>query len=106
MDFEKEIDIVLQSNVRGVSIFGDIECKAIVEYGIYDGDVEWRITGFRFENYRDDETTVIKQGDDQVHWAILINAVDDKYIESIISEEFSHSHDAESGFVNRSWVAA
>ncbi len=103
---EKEIDVTLQSDVRGVSIFTDIECTVLVDYDSVDGEIEWKVTGFKFTNYRDDQTTVIKEGDDQVHWAILMSALDDSVIEESVAKEFTFQQDSDSGYFHSPQVTA
>jgi hypothetical protein len=103
---EKEIDVTLQSDVRGVSIFPDIECTVLVDYDSEDGEIEWKVTGFKFTNYRDDETTIIKEGDDAVHWAILMSALDESVIEESVASEFSYKQDSDSGHCHSARVTA
>ena len=95
---EKEIEMTLQSDVRGVSIFSDIECTALVEYDAIEGEIEWKVKSFKFTNCRTSETTIITEDQDCVHWAILKNAVDDDVILESLSGGYEFSIDADSGY--------
>ena len=101
----KEIPVTMQSNVRGVSIFPDIECTVLVDYDSVDGEIEWEVTGFKFVNYLNDETTVIKEGDDALHWAILKAALDESYIQERVSENCTFQQDSDSGYFHTARVA-
>lgn len=95
---EKEIEMTLQSDVRGVSIFSDIECTALVEYDAIEGEIEWKMNGFKFINYRTHQVTIITEDQDCVHWAILKNAIDDNVIWESLRGGYEFSIDAESGY--------
>ena len=91
----KEIDVTLQICKSGVGIFVDVECTALVDYDVEDGEMDWQVTGFEFcdKNGR----TTVKKNDGPL-FNILMSGLDDRQITDILHDEFSYTHDSDSGF--------
>lgn len=99
----KEIEVCIQITKNGVTIYGDVECTALVDYDVIDGDLEWEVTGFQFG---DRKGRVIIDKDDQFLFNQLKSGIDDSQIDEVFSEELSHSYDDDSGLCNRSRLTA
>lgn len=91
----KEIEVTLQICKKGVGIFVDVECTALVDYDVEDGEMDWQITDFEFSD-KNGRTTVNKN--DGPLFYILMSGLDDRQITDILNDEFSYSYDSDSGF--------
>ena len=91
----KEIDVTLQICKSGVGIFNDVECTALVDYDVEDGELDWQVTGFEFSD-KHGRTTMNKN--DGPLFNILMSGLDDRQITDILNDEFSYSYDSDSGF--------
>ena len=90
----KEIDVTLQICKSGVGIFVDVECTALVDYDVEDDEMDWQVTGFEFSD-KSGRATVSKN--DGPLFNILMSGLDDRQITDILNDEFSYTHDSDSG---------
>lgn len=104
---EIEIEVTLQIKHDGVSIHCDRECVAIVEYDDDDGDMNWNVTGFKFQEFAPTklEATITKA--DHLPWFnILLSGLDERQTTDVLNDKYSSSCDSESGFEHSYRVTA
>jgi hypothetical protein len=111
LPFTKSIPVSINIIKDGVHVFADCECDVMVDFGIIEGELDFEITGFKFQDCKFDEgkrvdisATITRQ--DQPTFALLSSNVNIEHIQESLDESLSHSYDDDSGYVNRSWVTA
>jgi hypothetical protein len=91
--YDKEINVVLPVRLHGITLF-EVECIACVEYDSVDGEIDFKITGFKFD---DGGSQLTVTANDEFQFGQLLGAVDESKILADLSENFSFSQDDDSG---------
>jgi hypothetical protein len=97
-EYSKEIPLTVNVHVKGVNFITDCELIALVDYGTFEGEIEWKITGLRTH----ENPYVVIDSTDAL-FNLLRAEIDDEQIESAIGEQYTYSsRDTESGY----WTGA
>jgi hypothetical protein len=97
-EYSKEIPLTVDVHAKGVKFIADCEIVALVDYGTFEGEIEWKITGLR----KHENPNVVIDSTDAL-FNLLRAEINDAQIESVIGEQYTYSsRDTESGY----WTGA